>query len=213
MKTSNEGYPEFREENQFRAQGITLIAGVDEAGRGCLAGPVVAGAVILAKRRRCGWLKDVRDSKLLQPEAREELFKAIATDSLSFGAGIVSHCYIDARGIVSATRLAMRLAIESLSVPPQALLIDYLTLPEIACPQKGIVDGDAKCVSIACASIVAKVTRDRLMARLDRRFSAYGFLRHKGYGTADHFERLDALGPSSIHRRSFAPVTNLRRLL
>ena len=205
--------PHFREEKEFHRQGFLLVAGVDEAGRGALAGPVVAGAVILSQCRRCGWLKDVRDSKLLPAEAREELYEVITAEAAGYGAGIVSHAYIDAHGIVAATRLAMKLAIEELSPRPQALLIDFLRLPAFALPQKGIVDGDALCVSIACASIVAKVTRDRLMRRIDGRYSGYGLAQHKGYGTPEHLGRLTELGPSHIHRRSFAPVANLKTLL
>ncbi|MEN8614378.1 ribonuclease HII [Dehalogenimonas sp. THU2] len=206
-------FPHFREESEFIRQGLELVAGVDEAGRGALAGPVVAGAVILGRQRKSGWLKDIRDSKLLPLEAREELYKAITMDALSYGAGVVSHAYIDKNGIVPATRLAMRLAVAELTPGPQALIIDFLRLPEIPLPQKGIIDGDALCVSIACASIIAKVTRDRLMRRLGERFSDYHLAGHKGYGTAEHLERLNVHGPCCIHRRTFAPVFNLRTLL
>ncbi len=206
-------FPHFREEKDFHRQGYILVAGVDEAGRGCLAGPVAAGAVILSQRKRCGWLKEVNDSKLLSAEAREELYKAITSEATAFGAGIVSHSYIDTHGIVAATRLAMKLAIEELSPKPQALLIDFLRLPSFSLPQKGIVDGDALCVSIACASIIAKVTRDRLMRRLDSRYTGYNLAQHKGYCTAGHLDRLASLGPSALHRRSFAPVAELNLLL
>jgi len=212
MAPDNE-FPHFREEKDFHRQGFILVAGVDEAGRGCLAGPVAAGAVILSQRKRCGWLKELKDSKLLPPEAREELYEAITSEATAFGAGIVSHSYIDAHGIVAATRLAMKLAIEELTPKPQALLIDFLRLPAFSLPQKGIVDGDALCVSIACASIIAKVTRDRLMRRLDRRYSGYNLAQHKGYCTPGHLDRLAALGPSALHRRSFAPVAELNLLL
>ncbi|AKG53726.1 ribonuclease HII [Dehalogenimonas sp. WBC-2] len=206
-------YPHFREESDFIRQGLKLVAGVDEAGRGSLAGPVVAGAVILGKQRKCGWLKDVQDSKLLSSETREELFQIITADAISFGLGIVSHTYIDTFGIVPATRLAMRLAVAELTPAPQALLIDFLRLPDIPLAQKGIVDGDAICVSIACASIVAKVSRDRLMRRLNERFGEYRLDQHKGYGTRGHLELLVKHGPSCYHRKSFAPVRNLRLLL
>ncbi|APV44328.1 RNase HII [Dehalogenimonas formicexedens] len=205
--------PTFREENALYDRGLTLIAGVDEAGRGALAGPVVAGAVILARRRRCGWLKDIRDSKMLTAEAREELYRAITSEAVSFGAGIVSHIYIDENGIAPATKLAMKLAIEAMSSKPQALLIDYLTLPSFNLPQKGITDGDALCVSIACASIIAKVTRDRLMQRLDTEHCGYGLGQHKGYCTPEHIQRLNKLGPSPIHRYTFDPVNSFRSLL
>jgi ribonuclease HII len=205
--------PTFKEENDLYDRGFTLVAGVDEAGRGALAGPVVAGAVILAKRRRCGWLKDIRDSKMLPPEAREELFQAITTEAVSYAAGIVSHVYIDENGIVPATKLAMKMAIDGLSLKPNALLIDYLTLPSFNLTQKGIIDGDALCVSIACASIIAKVTRDRLMRRIDDEHPGYGLAQHKGYCTPEHIQRLNALGPSPIHRYTFDPVTAFRSLL
>jgi len=205
--------PTFREENDLYDRGFTLIAGVDEAGRGALAGPVVAGAVILARRRRCGWLKDIRDSKMLPPEAREELYEAISREAVSFGAGVVSHVYIDEHGILPATKLAMKMAIEALSPKPHALLIDYLTLSSYDLPQKGIIDGDALCVSIACASIIAKVTRDRLMRRLDNEYHGYDLAQHKGYCTPDHVQRINAIGPSPIHRYTFDPVTAFRSLL
>ena len=205
--------PTFREENDFRQRGFILVAGVDEAGRGALAGPVVAGAVILTKQRRCGWLKDVRDSKILPPEAREELYEAITAEAECFGAGIVSHVFIDDNGIVQATKLAMKMAIDSLPMKPQALLIDFLRLPAFNLPQKGIVDGDALCVSIACASIIAKVTRDRLMRKLDGEFPGYGLSHHKGYCTPEHVQRLNALGPSPIHRYTFEPVSTFRALI
>jgi ribonuclease HII len=205
--------PHFREESAFFEQGLTLVAGVDEAGRGALAGPVVAGAVILGRRRRNGWLKVVKDSKLLSAKTREELYDLITAESLAFGIGVVSHQHIDAHGIVAATKLAMKLALSELQPGADGLLIDYLTLPDIRLPQKGIVDGDAVCISIACASIIAKVTRDRLMTALDDRYPLYHLSRHKGYGTAEHLACLNHHGPCQIHRRSFAPVQHFRSLL
>ena len=204
--------PGLREETELFAAGYRLVAGVDEAGRGALAGPVVAAAVIVGRRRRSGWLKSVRDSKLLSPAARDRLFGLITDHSEAWGVGVVSHHFIDSHGIVPATRLAMTLAIEELNPSADALLIDYLTLPEIPVPQKGIVDGDAVCISIACASIIAKVTRDRLMARLDGCHPGYNFSAHKGYGTAEHLSSLDRLGPCCVHRRSFSPVQTCRSL-
>ncbi|MGI2335276.1 MAG: ribonuclease HII [Dehalogenimonas sp.] len=205
--------PHFREESAFFEQGVTLIAGVDEAGRGALAGPVVAGAVILGRRRRNGWLKTVRDSKLLPVKTRNELYDLITAESIAFGIGIVSHQHIDEHGIISATRLAMKLALSELHPGADGLLIDYLTLPGISLPQKGIVDGDAVCVSIACASIIAKVTRDRLMISLENRYPGYNLSKHKGYGTVEHLECLHKYGPCRIHRRSFAPIQHFRSLL
>jgi ribonuclease HII len=205
--------PGFREESKLHGNGYRLIAGVDEAGRGALAGPVVAAAVILGRRRRSGWLKAVRDSKLLSPANRDRLYGLITENALSWGVGVVSHHFIDRHGIVPGTRLAMALAMENLDPSPEALLIDYLTLPAVTLPQKGIIDGDAVCVSIACASVIAKVTRDRLMIGLDNRYPGYRFGRHKGYGTAEHLDCLERLGPCSVHRRSFAPVQTCRSLL
>ena len=196
----------FAEEEMFERQGYQHIAGVDEVGRGCLAGPVVAGAVIMPYRANAPWFVQVNDSKLLSPLKREFLYQQIQKAALAIGIGIVSHEVIDARGIVEATRLAMKQAIEQLSPPPDSLLIDYMHLPEVEFPQKGITDGDRLCFSIACASIVAKVSRDRLIVELDGAYPGYGLARHKGYATREHLSCLHKLGPCPIHRRSFRPV-------
>lgn len=201
--------PSFDEERALQAEGYRYIAGIDEAGRGALAGPVVAGAVILPHRIEANWLGQVRDSKLLSPDRRQYLFDRIHESAISVAIGVVSHQIIDERGIVAATRLAMKLAVEKLSPPPQSLLIDYLMLPEVPLPQKGIVDGDYRCFSIACASIIAKVSRDRLMIKMDTLYSGYGLARHKGYGTEEHRVKVYKLGPSPIHRRSFQPIKNI----
>ncbi len=193
----------------LEAQGYQRIAGIDEAGRGALAGPVVAAAVILPGEIDAPWLNQVKDSKQLTPARRELLFPSINEIAVSVGIGIVPHEVIDARGIVPATRLAMKLAIDQLSPPAESLLIDYLLLPEVSLPQKGITHGDSLCFSIACASIIAKVTRDRLMIELDRAYPGYGLAQHKGYGTEKHISSLYRLGPSSIHRHSFRPVKNI----
>ena len=198
--------PTFAEEERLRAQGYRLIAGIDEAGRGPLAGPVVAAAVILPPEERPSWLSLVRDSKQLTPSQREAVFDCMMESGIAFGVGVVSHEVIDERGIAPATRLAMRHAIEQLSIRPDYLLIDYLRLPGVRIPQKGVVDGDSICVSIAAASIVAKVTRDRLMVELDGRYPGYGLAQHKGYGTREHLEALQKLGPCPIHRKTFQPV-------
>jgi ribonuclease HII len=150
---------------------------------------------------------------MLPVEAREELYQAITSEATSFGAGIVSPSYIDNYGIVPATRLAMGLAVNALSQKPNVLLIDFMTLPALNFPQKSIVDGDALCVSIACASIIAKVTRDRLMQQLDGEHPGYGLGQHKGYGTAEHLERLYIMGPSPSHRYSYEPLSAFRTLL
>ena len=193
-------------EKKLLVRGFRRVAGVDEVGRGALAGPVVAGAVILLPEGSRAWLKGIRDSKQLTALQREEFFEPITAKALAWGVGLVEAAVIDTIGIVSATRQAMRLAIEALSAAPDALLIDFLTLPEFNLPQEGIVKGDERSFSIACASIVAKVTRDRLMCELDGNYPGYGFAGHKGYASAEHLACLRRLGPCPIHRRSFRPV-------
>ena len=201
--------PSFAEERKLQEQGYRLIAGIDEAGRGPLAGPVVAAAVILPYQLDAPWLAQVRDSKQLSPAKRELLFQYIQETAVTTGVGIVSSDIIDHRGIIRATRLAMKQAIDRLSPLPESLLIDYMLLPEVPLPQKGITNGDSLCFSIACASIVAKVTRDRLMLETDSTYPGYGFAQHKGYGTKEHLSCLRRLGPSPVHRRSFRPVNSL----
>lgn len=201
--------PSFAEERRLEALGYRFIAGIDEVGRGSLAGPVVAAAVIVPCRIEADWLTQVKDSKLLGPSKREYLFSQIYEIAISVGIGMASYEIIDTRGIVSATQLAMKLAIARLSPPPEFLLIDYLSLPEVLLPQKGIVYGDSLCFSIACASIIAKVTRDHLMTDLDSSYPGYGLARHKGYCTREHVANLKRLGPSPIHRRSFRPVKDI----
>ena len=182
------------------------MAGVDEVGRGPLAGPVVAGAVILPPNTNLPWLSSVRDSKDLTPAAREKLSPLIYRDSLAVGIGAVPHDVIDTIGIAEATRRAMLIAIAELSCSPDQLLIDAISLPKIALPQRSIIRGDSISLSIACASIIAKVFRDHLMCEHDRRFHGYSFARNKGYATSQHLAALKRLGPCPIHRRSFAPV-------
>ena len=202
----------FTEEKYFEKKGYRRIAGVDEVGRGCLAGPVAAAAVIIPYRLRAAWFAHVRDSKLLSPPQRERLSQRIREVALAVGVGVVSVEIIDTRGIAVATRLAMKQAIEQLAPPPDCLLIDFVRLPEVPLPQKGVVDGDSLCFSIACASIVAKVARDKLMVELDKTYPGYGLARHKGYGTREHLACLRRLGPCPLHRRSFKPVQdNLKR--
>ncbi len=198
--------PSFEEELKIQTQGYRLIAGVDEVGRGALAGPVVAAAVILPKFSSFPWLKLVRDSKELNPKKRQTLSDYIKREALAVGVGVVSHEVIDSEGIVPATRLAMRLAIERLKPSPHYLLIDYMNLPEVRLPQRAVTDGDSRCLSIACASIIAKVARDKLMAEYDEVYPGYGLAQHKGYGTKEHLACLRKLGPSPIHRLSFHPV-------
>ena len=198
--------PSLVEENDLSSQGYRLIAGIDEAGRGALAGPVVAAAVILPQLADFPKLRSVRDSKEIPPAKRDFLFGFIKEEAIAIGAGIVPPQIIDSIGIVNATRIAMCQAVEQLACSPDFLLIDWLTLPQLPISQKGITRGDKLCLSIACASIIAKVTRDRIMVELDGHYPGYGLSRHKGYGTKQHFSCLRQQGPSSIHRYSFAPL-------
>lgn len=172
-------------------------------GRGALAGPVVAVAVILPRSCR---IPGADDSKLLSPATRIKLEKTIRRRALALGIGAASHRYIDRHNIRQATFHAMRLAIGRLSAAFELVLADGEPIPDLACECRGIVGGDHKSLSIACASIVAKVFRDRLMQRLGARFAGYGFERHAGYGTPAHIMAIGELGPSPVHRRSFAPV-------
>ena len=180
--------------------GCSLICGVDEAGRGPLAGPVAAGAVILPKDFTILYLND---SKKLSEKRREELFLEIREKAVSYSVGIVGPERIDEINILQATYEAMRQAVSGLGAVPDLLLNDAVTIPELAIPQVPIIKGDAKSVSIAAASILAKVTRDHLMEEYDRQFPQYGFAKHKGYGTAAHVAALREFGPCPIHRRSF----------
>lgn len=180
--------------------GCSLICGVDEAGRGPLAGPVTAGAVILPKDCMILYLND---SKKLSEKRREELFWEIREKAVSYSVGIVGPERIDEINILQATYEAMRQAVSGLGVVPDLLLNDAVTIPELAIPQVPIIKGDAKSVSIAAASILAKVTRDHLMEEYDRQFPQYGFAKHKGYGTAAHVAAIWEFGPCPIHRRSF----------
>jgi ribonuclease HII len=201
--------PSFTEEEILAAQGYQHIAGIDEVGRGAIAGPVVAAAVILPRQVEAPWFSEVKDSKLLTPARRELLFHHIYEIAVSIGIGSVPHDLVDAHGIVRATRLAMKVAVEQLSPPAESLLIDYMRLPEVRLPQKGITNGDNLCFSIACASIIAKVARDRLMVEFDGIYPGYGLARHKGYGTRQHIASLYRLGPCPIHRQSFRPVRDI----
>jgi ribonuclease HII len=183
--------------------GVTRLAGIDEAGRGPLAGPVVAAAVIIGPERR---IKGLADSKLLTAEQRDALFLVISERAVAIGVGIVDHQTIDRINILQATRLAMTEAVARLAVEPDLIITDFVALRDLTCPQRNLVDGDARCASVAAASIIAKVTRDRLMLEADRTFPEYGFARHKGYATPEHLAALDRWGPCPLHRRTFAGV-------
>ncbi len=205
----------FDEELALKAKGLTFIAGVDEAGRGPLAGPVVAAAAILpdswlhsASDTKAPWAL-LNDSKQLTAARRDILFDLVTSSAVAYGVGITSVEEIDDIGIAPATRKAMATAIAHLKPKPQTLLVDAVDLAYLGFPSKAIIDGDALCKSIAAASIIAKVTRDRLMLEMDAAHPGYGFAKHKGYGTAEHMKHLRALGPCPIHRRSFAPVREL----
>jgi len=190
-------------EGQAWRAGATRVVGVDEAGRGPLAGPVVAAAVVVAPQRR---IKGLRDSKLLAPERRAALYDVIHTRAVAVGVGVIDHVTIDRINILEATRLAMAEALAALALTPDLVITDFVALPALPCPQVNLVDGDARCASVAAASIIAKVTRDRLMLEADKQFPDYGFARHKGYATPDHLAALDRLGPCPLHRRSFSGV-------
>lgn len=189
-------------ENELHAQGYVYIAGIDEAGRGPLAGPVVAGAVILPPEERVV-LPGVNDSKKLTHLQRARLLEEIKEKAVAWAVGIADVETIERINILEATKLAMKRAVEQLQIQPQILLIDALKLPELPYPQRGIIKGDALSVSIAAASIVAKETRDEMMARLDEIYPQYGFASNKGYGSAKHIEAIRAYGPTPVHRRTF----------
>jgi|YelNatPaOPRAMG01_1025707.scaffolds.fasta_scaffold23288_3 ribonuclease HII len=202
--------PTLTEELKLICQGYRFITGIDEAGRGAIAGPVVAGAVILPQSiGTMAWSSSVRDSKELSPSKRCLLFDIIVREAVAVGIGIVDSETIDTIGILAATKLAMCRAVGQLVYRPDFLLIDCVTLPQLTVAQKSIIKGDKLSLSIACASIVAKVTRDRIMIELDQCYPGYGLADHKGYGTGQHLAQLRRLGPSPIHRCSFAPVREL----
>jgi ribonuclease HII len=199
----------FRFDRPYRERYGT-IAGVDEAGRGPLAGPVVAAAVILPESCR---LPHLNDSKQLSASQREALYVLIQRQALAIGVGIVDHAEIDRINIRQASFVAMRQALGLLTVAPKHVLVDGFSIPSGPASQTGVIKGDGKSAHIAAASIIAKVTRDALMAEWDRKLPGYGFGRHKGYGTAQHLQALARLGPSLIHRLTFAPVRAARLLV
>ena len=209
LKTQEKKLEQYREElarletiSRYEKEydGYGYVCGIDEVGRGPLAGPVVAGAVILPKDCRILY---INDSKKLSAKKREELFDEIQKQAVAIGIGLVPHDRIDEINILQATYEAMREAISKLSVRPQILLNDAVTIPMVEIPQVPIIKGDAKSVSIAAASIVAKVTRDRLMVKYSELMPEYGFASNKGYGSQEHIEALKKYGPSPIHRKTF----------
>jgi ribonuclease HII len=194
----------FRHERKLRAIGFSSIAGIDEAGRGALAGPVVAAAAILPEKFRH---KRLNDSKQLLPERREEIYRDLTGNgTIIWAVGIVDAPEIDAINILRATHKAMRTAIEALNAQADHALIDGLPVFPFPLPQTAVVDGDCKSLSIAAASVIAKVTRDMMMREFCARYPEYCFSQHKGYGTELHLTKLHEHGPCEIHRRSFEPV-------
>ncbi len=198
--------PDLSFELELWAGGLRQVAGLDEAGRGAWAGPVSAAVVILpAMPAVLELLFGVRDSKQMLPAARWHWAAEIRATAAAWGVGLASHLEIDQMGIVPATRLAMQRALRNCACRPDHLLVDALSLPEIATPQTALIKGDARTLSIAAASVLAKTARDELMINLDPVYPGYGFARHKGYGTAAHRAAIDQLGACPIHRLSFAP--------
>ncbi len=202
-------HPDLRYERKLWRTGIEEVAGVDEAGVGPMAGPVVAAAVIFAPET---YIKGVHDSKQVAPDKRDEVHDLIRDRALAIGVGIAEVEEIDRLNIYWATMKASERALAALGRTPGHVLVDGRKIPGLALPQTHIVGGDRKSFCIAAASIVAKVTRDRIMASYDRQYPGYGFARHKGYCTADHLQILEQLGPSPIHRRSFSPVAAAAQL-
>jgi ribonuclease HII len=203
--------PNLTFEKKLWKKGFTLVAGIDEAGRGAWAGPVAAGVVILpADPKIIKKLSGVRDSKQMTARQRSLWAERIKELAVAWSVGLASNMEIDQLGILPATRLAMKRAIQILSIQPQQLLIDAVKLPDVEIPQTNLIKGDVRVLSIAAASVLAKTTRDAIMCELDKLFPEYGFAHHKGYGTAYHREQLQRHGASSVHRFSYAPIRELK---
>lgn len=199
--------PNIKEENKLFGQGYKYIAGIDEAGRGPIAGPVVAGVVVFEQKGLKKWLKiGIKDSKLLSSKKRAEVFEIIKKRALAWSSGAIRQDIIDKKNIRRATILAMKKAVKSLNLKPDFLLIDgKWTLTDFPYPQKAIANADKKCLSVAAASIVAKQTRDDIMRHWNLKYPQYNFAQHKGYGTKQHFRKIAEYGPCPIHRLSFSP--------
>jgi ribonuclease HII len=205
--------PTLKEEIKLWKQGYKIVIGIDEAGRGPLAGPVVAGAVCLNYNFKItDLLSEINDSKKLSPQKREELYKIITKNkNIKWGIGIVSEKIIDNINILQATKLAMIEAIKKLKIKPDAIILDGNMKLNVKVYQKSIINGDAKVFSIATASILAKVTRDRIMQKMHKKYPKYGFDIHKGYPTKRHIEAIQKHGICKIHRKSFGPVRDLAK--
>ncbi|MGB9813434.1 MAG: ribonuclease HII [Thermovenabulum sp.] len=202
IKTEEERLKQlFKFEKDLRKKGYKLIAGVDEAGRGPLAGPVVAAAVILPEDV---FIPNLKDSKLLSEKKREEVYEEIVKNAIAYSFSVVDERYIDENNILKATLFAMKNAVLGLKIPPDYVIVDALKIPEIDFPQEGIKGGDRICGTIAAASIIAKVERDRIMKRYHDIYPQYDFLHNKGYGTKKHIESIKKYGYSPIHRKTFS---------
>lgn len=192
-------------ERQLAGEGVRLIAGIDEAGRGPLAGPVAAACVIFPAQGP--FVRGADDSKKLSEKRREALYEEIRASCISYGVSMVGNDRIDEINILQATyeamREALRIAITAAGEAPERLLVDHVRIPQVELPQVSITHGDAKSITIACASILAKVERDRLMRQYDAKYPEYGFAKHKGYGTAQHYDAINRYGPCALHRRTF----------
>ncbi len=199
----------YAEEQKFLAEGYATLGGVDEVGRGCIAGPVFAAAVILPSELR---IPQLNDSKKLTPKVRERLSEVILREAVAWNIVQVSVAEIDELNILWASMKAMSLAVGGLRVAPDLLLVDGNRTTDLPLQQRAIVEGDGRCASIAAASVIAKVARDRWMAEQEAHFPGFSFAQHKGYGTEQHLRELRTHGPTSLHRRTFAPVQELLRL-
>lgn len=193
-------------DDHYRSRGCQVVAGVDEAGRGPWAGPVVASAVILPKHPE---IEGLNDSKKLTSSQREKIFNIINNVALSVSVEVVSHEVIDSINVLEATYKAMRSAVKKTTCKFDIVLVDGWPVPDVTWPQDAIISGDAKSAAIAAASVVAKVTRDRIMAELSLKYPQYNFVKHKGYGTKEHHEMLKKYGPCPIHRKSFRPIREI----
>jgi len=197
----------YQHDESLRKKGFPLIAGIDEAGRGPLAGPVVAAAVVLKTGTR---IDGLRDSKKVPEKERESLFSEIKNTAVDMGIGIVDHADIDRLNILRATRYAMKLAVENLSLQPDLLIIDAVSLPSVSIRQLTPVKGESVSASVAAASIIAKCVRDKIMTEYHELYPQYNFSKHKGYSTREHMQKLQEFGPCPIHRRSFCKVMSVQ---
>jgi len=210
-RTDPPSWPDLSYEHQLLKKDCACIAGLDEAGRGAWAGPVVAAAVVLPLQdaQLASKLEGVRDSKKMTPSQRQTWWQRIRDVCLSVGIGQTTSRELDGMGMIAATRLAMSRALADLEIVPDHLLIDYMTLPSVHIPQTALKFGDSISLSIAAASVMAKVARDNIMVAMEERHPGYGFAAHKGYGTPQHQIAIEAMGPCRQHRRSFSPVAAL----